>query len=167
MFTVWLTGLPSSGKTTIAKELVIELKDSLGPTVLLDGDVVRDYIENTDFSMEGRLRHLDYMILQSKILNDNDIISVCSFVSPYQITRDRVKENIEDCYIVYVKCPVEKCIERDVKGLYKKALDGKIKGFTGIDGIYEEPPNPDLIVETDKEEIQESVDKILMMIYDS
>jgi len=157
--TIWFTGLPSSGKTTLAKRLKEEFN---GRVELLDGDTIRDYINNKDFSKEGRLRHLDYIILLSEILNRNGITVLCSFVSPYEETRERARELISDYYEVYVKCSVDECIKRDVKGMYKKALSGEIKGFTGIDAPYEEPKNPDLILDTDRLTIEQCLIKLMV-----
>jgi len=166
-FTLWFTGLPSSGKTTIAKKLKEKMESNGNKVVLLDGDTVREFVNNKDFSKEGRLKHLEYIIMFSKILNDNGIAVLCSFVSPYKITREKGKEVVDEFYEVYVKCSIDECISRDVKGLYKKALSGEIKGFTGIDAPYEESDNPDFIVETDKYNLEECVNLLWKGNYDS
>ncbi|HHF56459.1 MAG TPA: adenylyl-sulfate kinase [Thermoplasmatales archaeon] len=159
--TVWFTGLPCSGKTTIAKELMKQLKEQGKDVELLDGDTVRDYIRNKDFSKEGRNKHLRYIALMAKLLAERGVVVLCSFVSPYRENRDFARSICENFVEVYVKTPVEVCIQRDVKGMYKKALNGEIKGFTGIDDPYEEPENPEIIVETDKESIEESVERVM------
>jgi adenylylsulfate kinase len=159
--TVWFTGLPCSGKTTIAKELMRRLEEQGIDVELLDGDTVRDYIRNKDFSKEGRNKHLRYIALMAKLLSERGVIVLCSFVSPYRENRDFARSICNNFIEVYVKTPVEVCIERDVKGMYKKALNGEIKGFTGVDDPYEEPENPEIIVETDKESVEESVQKVL------
>ncbi|RLF44464.1 MAG: adenylyl-sulfate kinase [Thermoplasmata archaeon] len=159
--TVWFTGLPCSGKTTIAREVKRRLEEKGIDVELLDGDTVRDYIRNKDFSKEGRNKHLRYIALMAKLLSKRGVIVLCSFVSPYRENRDFAREINENFIEVYVKTPLEICIQRDVKGMYKKALAGEIKGFTGIDDPYEEPENPEVIVETDKESLEECVNKVL------
>jgi len=159
--TVWFTGLPCSGKTTIAKEIKRILEDRGMDVELLDGDTIRDYIRNKDFSKEGRNKHLRYIAVMAKLLSQRGVVVLCSFVSPYRENRDFARSICNDFVEVYVKTPVEICIERDVKGMYKKALKGEIKGFTGVDDPYEEPENPELIVETDKETVEESTQKVL------
>jgi adenylylsulfate kinase len=97
----------------------------------------------------------------AKLLTRNDIFVLCSFVSPYREMRDRARREIGSFLEVFVKCPFEVCLERDVKGMYKKALAGEIKEFTGVSDPYEEPLRPDLVVETDKEPLDRSVDRVL------
>jgi len=149
--TIWLTGLPCSGKTTIAKELIERYYPSFE---LLDGDTIRQEVDNQDFSIEGRRRHLEYIGMISRYLNKHNIDVICSFVSPEACTRDSLKSKSKSFYEVYVRCNLEKCIERDVKGMYKKALDGEIKNFTGISAPYEEPLHPNLILNTDFDSIE-------------
>ncbi|MCD6331209.1 MAG: adenylyl-sulfate kinase [Thermoplasmata archaeon] len=158
---VWFTGLPCSGKTTIAKKLMEILREKGKDVELLDGDTVRDYIRNKDFSKEGRNKHLRYIALMAKLLAERGVIVLCSFVSPYRENRDFARSICNNFIEVYVKASLDTCIQRDVKGMYKKALNGEIKGFTGIDDPYEEPENPEIIVETDKESVEESVEKVL------
>ena len=158
--TVWFTGLPCSGKTTIAREVMKRLEDKYD-VELLDGDTVRDYIRNKDFSREGRNKHLRYIALMARLLSKRGVIVLCSFVSPYRENRDFARKINDNFVEVYVKAPLEVCIERDVKGMYKKALNGEIKSFTGIDDPYEEPDDPELVIETDKETLEESTNKVL------
>jgi len=159
--TVWFTGLPCSGKTTIAREVKKILEEKGMDVELLDGDTVRDYIRNRDFSKEGRNKHLRYIAVMARLLSKRGVIVLCSFVSPYRENRDFARSICDNFMEVYVKTPLEICIERDVKGMYKKALNGEIKNFTGIDDPYEEPENPELIVETDKETLEESTNKVI------
>ena len=159
--TIWFTGLPCSGKTTIAKEVKRILEEKDIDVELLDGDTVRAYIRNKDFSKEGRNKHLRYIALMARLLSKRNVVVLCSFVSPYRENRDFAREINDNFIEVYVKTPIEVCIQRDVKGMYKKALAGEIKGFTGIDDPYEEPDNPEVLVETDKESLEESVEKVL------
>ncbi len=159
--TIWFTGLPCCGKTTIAKRVKEKLEDEEIDVELLDGDTVRDYIRNKDFSQEGRNKHLRYIALMAKLLSERGVIVLCTFVSPYRENRDFARSICTHFAEIYVKCPVEICMERDVKGMYKKAMKGEIKNFTGVDDPYEEPENPAFVLETDRENIEESTGKVL------
>ncbi len=161
---VWFTGLPCCGKTTVARGVKKQLDAMNRDVELLDGDTVRGYIKNRDFSAEGRNKHLRYIALTAKLLSDRGVVVLCSFVSPYRENRDFGREIAGDFLEIYVKAPLEICIKRDVKGMYKKALSGEIKGFTGIDDPYEEPEKPELILETDKEEAKESIGKVMDLL---
>lgn len=158
---VWFTGLPCSGKTTIAKEVKKILEEKGIDVELLDGDTVRDYIKNKDFSKEGRNKHLRYIALMAKLLAQRGVVVLCSFVSPYRENRDFARSICNNFVEVYVNTPLEICMKRDVKGMYKKALAGEIKGFTGVDDPYEEPENPELVIETQNESVAESAAKVI------
>ncbi len=162
--TVWFTGLPCCGKTTIARELKKRLEEKGYDVELLDGDTVRDFIRNKDFSKEGRNKHLRYIALMARLLSKRGVIVLCTFVSPYRENRDFARSINPEFLEIFVNAPLEVCIERDVKGMYKKALAGEIKGFTGIDDPYEEPENPELVVYTDKETLDESVNKVMNLL---
>jgi adenylylsulfate kinase len=163
-FCIWLTGLSGSGKTSIAQELVRRLENARYIEVM-DGDEIRKGLSrDLGFSKDDRNEHNRRVIFCSKLLARNGVIVVVALISPYRETRAYAKEQIQNTFEVFVNAPLEVCIERDPKGLYKKALAGEIKHFTGIDDPYEEPLNPDITVETDKETVQESVDKILSVI---
>lgn len=163
--TVWFTGLPCSGKTTIAKGVYEILKSNNRSVELLDGDNVREYFDNKDFTREGRDKHIKQIGYMANLLTRHGTIVLCSFVSPYKEIREYNKRNSPNYIEVYVKCPVEECIKRDVKGLYKKALAGEIKGFTGVDDPYEEPEHPDLIINTDKESLEDCVAKVMSKVH--
>lgn len=165
-FTLWLTGLSGSGKTTIARELVIELKSRGLDVEVLDGDEVRTNLSHgLGFSKADRdanIRRIGYV---SRLLARNGVGVLSAAISPYRAVRDEVRKSIREegaeFIEVFVKCPIEVLVERDVKGLYKKALAGEIKEFTGVSDPYEEPHTPDVTVETDRESIPESVFKII------
>lgn len=161
-FTLWFTGLPCSGKTTIAEVVDPELRARGLNVESLDGDEVRKNLsKDLGFSKKDRDTHIRRMGFIAKLLSRNGVATLGAFVSPYREVRGYLRSEIENFIEIYVKCPVEVCIERDVKGMYKKALAGEIKNFTGISDPYEEPLNPELIVETDKETLEESAAKVL------
>ena len=161
---IWLTGLPCSGKSVIASHVKSVLDDLDLETEWLDGDIIREYVKNQDFSTQGRSRHLHYVAMMSKLLADHGTIVICSFVSPYSALRKKFKSMIPEFYEVYVKCPLYECMNRDNKGMYADAKAGKIANFTGVNDTYEEPTNPDLVVETDKDNIDECTFKVIKML---
>ncbi len=161
---VWFTGLPSSGKSTIAGEVEKKLAGKGLKTYILDGDNIRTGLcKGLGFSEEDRAENIRRIGEVSKLFVDAGIITLSAFVSPYRRDRDAVRNLLEDGEFVevFVRCPVEECEKRDVKGLYKKARAGEIKGFTGIDDPYEEPSNPEIVVNTDEEDVKQSAEKIL------
>jgi len=161
-FTLWFTGLPCSGKTTISEIVERELRERGLNVEALDGDEVRKNLsKDLGFSKEDRDTHLRRIGFIAKLLTRNHIATLAAFVSPYQELRSHLRSEIGSFVEVYVKCPVEVCIQRDVKGMYKKALAGEIQNFTGISDPYEEPVKPEIIVETDKETAPESAQKVL------
>ena len=164
-FTLWFTGLPCSGKTTISNIVEKELRKRGLSVESLDGDEVRQHLSSDlGFSKEDRDKHIQRIGFIAKLLSRNGVATLASFVSPYKAIRDHVRSEIENFVEIYVKCPVEVCIQRDVKGMYKKALAGEIKNFTGISDPYEEPLNPELILDADKETPEESAWKVIQKI---
>ena len=160
-----MTGLSGAGKTTIAQEISKRLKKSRHIEVM-DGDEIRRGLSSDlGFSKEDRNEHNKRVIFCAKLLARNGVIVIVALISPYRETRAYAKEQVQNTFEVFVKAPLDVCIERDPKGLYKKALAGEIKQFTGIDDPYEEPLKADVVVETDKEDVKESVDKILAVIH--
>ena len=159
---IWLTGLPASGKTTIAQALAKHLVGQGYAVETLDGDEIRlGMSADLGFSAEDRQQHNRRVVFVSKLLVRNGIIVLIPLISPYRETRDFARAELQRFVEVYVKCPVEECIRRDPKGLYAKALRGEIKNFTGIDDPYEEPISPELTVETDLLSVEECVDRII------
>jgi adenylylsulfate kinase len=165
---IWLTGLPGSGKTTIAKALYPRLKELGFKVELLDGDIVRKELSpELGFTKQDREIHARRVVYLSKILSRNGIISIVSLISPYRDFRRyaRSETNMNNnFYEVYVKCSLETCIVRDPKGLYKKALSGEIKDLTGLQDPYEEPDNPEIIVDTEKQTPDECVNEIIYKV---
>ncbi len=164
-FTLWFTGMSGAGKTTLAQRIYDELKNKRGLKVeLLDGDVVRTNLsKGLGFSKEDRDTNIRRIGFVCNLLTRNDVVAIASAISPYEAVREEVRQMIgpEKFVLVYVQAPLEVLIERDVKGLYKKALAGEIKNFTGISDPYEEPQHPDVVVNSAEEDIEESVAKIL------
>ncbi len=161
---LWFTGLPSSGKSTIANELESALFQMGIHTYLLDGDNVRHGLnKNLGFSVEDRQENIRRIGEVAKLFVDAGVLVLTAFISPFtedrQAARKLVKEG--EFIEVYAKCSLDVCKERDPKGLYQKAINGKIKDFTGISHPYEEPPNPEIIIETDKYSVEECVKKII------
>jgi len=161
---IWLTGLSASGKTTISRELDKRLNDLRIHTYMLDGDNVRHGLnKDLGFSREGREENIRRIAEVAKLFMDAGIIVICSFISPYKVDRLMARKIVEESEFieVYLKCPLDVCVQRDPKGLYKKALSGELRGFTGIDDPYEVPEDPEIIIETDSLTIAESADHIM------
>lgn len=146
---IWLTGLPSSGKTTIALALASHLRNQRLPVEVLDGDEVRQSLSpDLGFSAEERQQHNQRVIYVSKLLSRHGIIVIVPLISPYRDSRRLARCELDPFVEVYVECPLEVCIQRDVKGLYAKALRGEIGKFTGVSDPYEEPEHPEITVNT-------------------
>ncbi|MEH2069535.1 MAG: adenylyl-sulfate kinase [Nostoc sp.] len=159
--TIWFTGLSGAGKTTIAQFLEKDLRKQKYKVELLDGDIVRQNLtKDLGFSKEDREENIRRIGFVANLLTRNDVIVIVSAISPYREIRDEVRQQIKDFVEVYVNAPLSVCEKRDVKGLYKKARVGEIKGFTGIDDSYEPPLNPEVECQTDCETITESVTKV-------
>jgi adenylylsulfate kinase len=166
-FTLWFTGLSGAGKSTLSEAIEHRLKASGQKVEVLDGDVVRTHLsKGLGFSREDRDTNIKRIAFVCGLLTRNDVICISAAISPYRETRQWARDHIGDFVEVYVKCPIEVCRQRDVKGLYKLVDEGKIKGFTGVDDPYEEPERPELIVETDRETIEESVERIFARLED-
>jgi adenylylsulfate kinase len=164
-FTLWFTGLSGSGKSTIAERVAFKLERMGKAVEVLDGDVVRTNLsKGLSFSREDRDENIRRVGFVCQLLTRNGVIAVASVISPYREARDFNRQRIKDFVEVYTRCPVEVCAERDLKGLYQKAKAGEIKGFTGVDDPYEPPLNAEVVCHTDKESIEESVEKVLQKI---
>ncbi len=167
-FVVWFTGLPGSGKTTIANAVASKLRELGYKVEVLDGDWVRKTINpDAGFTREERRIHLRRVAWIARLLARNGVIVLCSFVSPYRSVRRELREIVEEeapFIEVYCKCSLQECIRRDPKGLYRKALRGEIKHFTGISDPYEEPENPELTLDTEHETPNKNAEKVLMKL---
>lgn len=159
---IWITGLPASGKTTIAALLKEYLKKQNMPVIILDGDEIRKTIsKDLGFSPEDRKEHNRRVIEIARLLVQNDIITIIPLISPYRETRDLARQKIPNFIEVYVMASLDTCIKRDPKGLYKKAQAGEITNLTGLQSTYEEPLNPEIILDTEKYSPQECLDTII------
>jgi adenylylsulfate kinase len=164
-FVIWLTGLPGSGKTTIARQLAPMLKDIGLKVELFDGDEVRKQLSpDLGFTKKDREIHARRVVYLCKLLARNGIVSVVSLISPYREFRAFARTEIGNFVEVYVKASLDECIKRDPKGLYKKALKGEITDLTGLQDVYEEPLNPEVLVETEKETVEVSAQKIFQWL---
>lgn len=157
---IWLTGLPCSGKTTIAKAL--RRRWTRCPIILLDGDEVRQGLcADLGFTVRDRLKNLERVAHVAALLRAQGCAVLCSFVSPSAASRARVRAILGDLVEVFVDAPLEECIRRDVKGMYAEALAGTRRKFTGIGAPYEPPAAPDLLLDTATESVDQSVERIL------
>ena len=166
--TVWLTGLPSAGKTTIAHALADRLRAEGRRVEVLDGDLVRTHLTaDLGFTREDRDENVRRIGFVAHLLSRNGVVAVCSVISPYRAARDQLRALHADAhgaegrfFEVHVAAPVEVCAERDVKGLYARQRAGQISGLTGVDDPYEPPLSPELVLETHLQAVEESVDRL-------
>ncbi len=167
---VWFTGLSGSGKSTLASRVEeILFHQYNAKTYILDGDNIRSGLnKDLGFSAEDRQENIRRIGEVAKLFVDAGLIVLTAFISPYRKDREMVRNLVDDGEFieVYVRCPLEVCEQRDVKGLYKKARAGIIKNFTGIDDPYEEPENPEIIVDTHLLSVDEAAQKIIQYLVD-
>jgi adenylylsulfate kinase len=161
---LWFTGLSGSGKSTVANEVAYKLHSIGKLTYVLDGDNIRHGLnKNLGFSPEDRNENIRRISEVANLFSDSGVIAITAFISPYRKYRNFCRELVGNGRFVEIFCraSLETCESRDPKGLYKKAREGLIKDFTGINAPYEEPDNPELIVDTDKETVDESAEKVM------
>jgi adenylylsulfate kinase len=160
-FTVWLTGLPCSGKSTLARKLARQVLRRGRRVEVLDGDLVRQSLSyGLGFNREDRDRNVLRVAFVANLLARNDVVVIVAVVSPYRAARDQARRSLQRFFEVHVDCPVSECERRDVKGMYKRARAGDIHGFTGVDDPYEVPLQPELTVSTDLQSSDESAARI-------
>ncbi len=159
---LWFTGLSGAGKSTLAHALEEQLHQHGCRTYVLDGDNVRHGLcGDLGFSHEDRTENIRRIGEMAKLFIQAGVITLTAFISPYRSDRQRVRDLVGSDFVeVYVRCPLEVCEERDVKGLYQKAREGKIKEFTGISSPYEEPQDPELVIDTAGRSVEECVEEI-------
>lgn len=161
-FVVWMTGLSGAGKTTIALEILRQLENRNLRLERLDGDVVRQSLtKDLGFTAEDRAKNIERVTFVAKLLSRNGVGCICSFISPYQAVRDHVRAETTNFLEVFVDAPLEVVMDRDVKGLYEKAIAGEIPNFTGISDPFEAPENADIHLRTDRETVAESAAKVI------
>ncbi len=166
---LWFTGFSGSGKSTLANSVEKRLHQSGCKTIILDGDNIRHGLcSDLDFSYEGREENIRRIGEVSKLFIESGSIVLTAFISPFERDREKVKALFSsgDFIEIFVKCPISVCEGRDIKGMYKRARSSQIKNFTGISSPYEIPKNPDIIVNTNRETLAESTDKILNFLVD-
>lgn len=162
-FTIWLTGLSGSGKSTLASSLDKWLHQEGVHSYVIDGDNTRMGINNDlNFSREGREENIRRVAEIAKLFNDAGVIMICSFISPFIADRQNARQIIGHDHFVelYVSAPLDTCIQRDAKGLYKKAMEGQIKDFTGVNSPYEAPINPDILIDSSVRTIDDSLKEV-------
>ncbi len=165
--TVWLTGLPRSGKTTLSRGLETELKGRGHKVEVLDGDQVREILtKGLGYSREDRDENIRRISYVAQLLVRNGIIVIVAAISPYRQAREEARASMGRFVEVYVKCPVEECMKRDYKGVYERAIRGEIANFTGVSDPYEPPLAPEIVVDTDRESEGTSTAKILASLAD-
>jgi adenylyl-sulfate kinase len=160
-FTLWLTGLPCSGKSTLAEMVARELERRGGEVEVLDGDVVRTHLSRgLGYSKADRDENIRRIGLVCRLLSRHGVAAIAAAISPYRAIRDEVRASVEHFVEVYVKASLETCLARDHTGLYKKALAGEIRNFTGVNDPYEPPLNPEIVVDTEAEPPEASAARI-------
>lgn len=161
-FTLWFTGLPCSGKSTLAELVAKEIERRGREVEVFDGDRVRTNLtKGLGFSKADRDENIRRIGFVCGLLSKHGVVAISAVISPYRAVRDEVRSKIGNFVEVYVNTPLEVCIQRDVKGMYKRALAGDLKNFTGVSDPYEPPSNPELVIETQNQTPQESTARVL------
>ena len=164
-FVIWITGLPAAGKTTVGEALTKALKEKVRRVEHLDGDRLRNLFPGTGFSKEDRDSHIHRVGYLAGMLEKNGVCVVASFISPYRDARAFVRNQCKQFIEVYLSTPLEECEKRDPRGLYKKARKGEITHFTGIDDPYEPPENPEIIIDTSRQPLSETIRILLELLH--
>ena len=160
--TLWFTGLSGSGKTTVSQLVEEELRRRGQKVESLDGDIVRTHLsKGLGFSKEDRDTNIKRIAFVCELLTRNEVVAIAAAISPYRAIRDYAREQIGDFVEIFVSCPLDVCISRDVKGLYQKAIAGEIANFTGVSDPYEDPLKPEIVLNTAEESPEESAAKVL------
>src|SRR3954470_8385041 len=165
--TLWFTGMSGTGKSTLSKLVGQRLSEAGARVEVLDGDVIRTQLcSGLGFSKEDREENIRRIGFVCELLSRNDVIAIAAAISPYRASRDELRKRIPNFIEIHMNCPVEVLIQRDVKGLYKKALAGEIKQFTGISDPYESPLEPEVTIDSSTETPGEGLAKILDLLDD-
>lgn len=161
-FTIWFTGLSGAGKSTLANLIAEDLRARGMKVEILDGDVVRTNLsKGLGFSKEDRDTNIRRIGWVCEVLSRNGVVAIAAAISPYREVRDELRGKISNFVEIYVEAPIDVLAERDVKGLYKKALAGEIKNFTGVSDPYEPPLNPEIVCNSATETVEQSRAKIM------
>jgi len=165
-FTLWLTGLPRAGKSTVAGLVAGRLRaQGIERIELLDGDEVREGLSrDLGFSRSDREENIHRITFVSKVLTRNGVVVIVAAISPYRESRERAREEIQSFVEVWCKASVESCAARDYKGLYEKAMRGEITNLTGVNDPYEEPEDADLVLATDSEAAEQSAERVMNLL---
>lgn len=166
---LWFTGLPSSGKSTIANELDWQLNQKGIHTCLLDGDNIRHGLNrDLGFSAKDRKENIRRLAEVAKLFSDAGLLTLAAFISPYRIDREMARNLIGpgEFVEIFVQCPLKTCQERDPKGLYKRAVSGEIENFTGVSDVYEEPLSADIVLNTAEQPVTQCVDHLVGFLCD-
>jgi adenylyl-sulfate kinase len=167
-FTIWFTGLSGAGKSTVSDIIESRLRQGGAKVEVLDGDVVRTNLsKGLGFSKEDRDTNIRRIGFVCEMLSRNGVIAIAAAISPYKDIRNEIRGKVDHFVVVYAQCPLDTLVERDVKGLYKKALAGEIKEFTGVSDPYEAPENPEVVFDSSKETPQQSADRIWAKLVES
>jgi adenylyl-sulfate kinase len=166
-FTLWFTGMSGAGKSTVSERIFDRLKAMGAKVELLDGDVVRTHLsKGLGFSKEDRDTNIRRIGFVCELLSRNGVIAIVAAISPYRAVREEVRSRIGNFVEVYVTAPIEVLAERDVKGLYKKALAGEIASFTGVSDPYEPPTNAEITIDSSREPVDDSVENVWKKLRD-
>ena len=163
-FNLWFTGVPLSGKTTIADKVYEELEKLQIPIERLDSKDIRDLIPNIGYTRKDRNRHMHRIGFLIQKLQKNAVSTVATFVSPYKESRKAIREMVQNNIVVYVKADIETCKARDYKGVYEKAIKGELQNFSGVNDVYEEPQHAEIVIDTDKLSVDEATDIIVKYV---
>ncbi len=163
-FNLWFTGLPLSGKTTIADKVYEKLRTLDIPLERIDSKDIRELIPDVGYTREERNRHMKRIGHLIQTLQKNSISTVASFVSPYRESRKAIRTMVKNNIVVYLKADIESCKKRDYKGVYEKAVCGELKNFTGISDVYEEPQHAEIVIDTDRTDPDEAAEMIFQYV---
>lgn len=163
-FNLWFTGLPLSGKTTIADKVYAELEKLHIPIERIDSKDIRELVPNIGFSREERNRHMHRIGNLIRTLQKNSVSTVASFVSPYRESRKAIREMVKNNIVVYVKANIESCKARDYKGVYAKAMAGELQNFSGVNDVYEEPQHAEIVIDTERVDPDEAAQIIVKYV---
>lgn len=166
-FTIWFTGLSGAGKSTLSRMLHQQLGAAGAKVELLDGDIVRTHLsKGLGFSKQDRDENIRRIGFVCELLSRNGVIAIAAAISPYRAIRDELRSHMPDFIEIYVECPLEVLVQRDVKGLYKKALQGEISHFTGVSDPYEAPLHAEIVINSSTESPEESIGRIWAALSD-